>query len=340
MPHKPYISIVIVNYNSGDRLQKCLNHLKGQTFKNFEVIVIDNASEDDSTSGLSTDQLELKLIHSDENLGFAEGNNVAVKQAKGEWLSFLNPDAYARYDWLERFAEGHQRYPSIEAFGSTQLNAEDTNLIDGAGDVYHILGIPFRGFFGWGTDHLPEEGEVFAACGAAAFYKAQTFKDLGGFDERFFCYGEDVDLGFRLRLKGGRTIQLKDAIVEHEGSGVSGRHSDFTIYHGHRNRIWLAYKNTPFWLYWPFLPLHLALNIYLLIRSPFHGLTRPFLRGMMHGYFRLPKFYKDRKNTQSSRRVSVREILKAITWAPKKLSTREGRVWPYKNSGLEESKQE
>ena len=327
-----FISVIIVNYNAGDKLKKCLKHLEHQTYKNFEVLLIDNDSKDGSVDDLKFPTLDITLKRAGENLGFAAGNNEMVKVAKGDWLAFLNPDAYAASDWLEELVASVERYPDVDAFGSTQINALNGMQLDGAGDVYHILGIAYRGYFGRHIAELPEEGEVFAACGAAAFYKTKTFRELGGFEDRFFCYGEDVDLGYRLRLRGGRTVQLKHAVVRHEGSGISGRHSDFTIYHGHRNRIWLAYRNTPFWLYWPFLPLHLIGNIYLLLRAPKAGVTRPYFKGIIHGYKGLPQFKLDRRVLQVERKVSYKSLLHAIECSPFKLSTRKGRNWPYKNN--------
>ena len=323
----PIISVIIVDFNSGDRLEKCLKHLTNQSHKDFEVIIVNNGSSDYTAQDLKQFNLNLDLIQAETNLGFAAGCNLAAKSAAGKWLAFLNPDAYADKEWLKEFMNAAHRYADVDAFGSTQINADNPELIDGAGDVYHILGIGYRGYFGWEKQHLPPEGEVFAPCGAAAFYRAETFNMLGSFDERFFCYGEDVDLGFRLRLSGGRCIQLSKAIIKHEGSGVTGRHSDFTIYHGHRNRIWLAYKNTPFWFYWPFLPLHVLANIYLLIRSPKAGITRPYLKALWDGYRGLFRFRADRRKTLKDRQISYNDLGRAIEWSPSKISNREGKNW-------------
>ena len=323
----PIISVIIVDFNSGDKLGKCLKHLADQSYKNFEVIIVNNGSADYTAKDFEYFNLDLNLIHAEKNLGFAAGCNLAAKAATGKWFAFLNPDAYADEDWLREFIEATHRYADVDVFGSTQINAENTQLIDGAGDVYHILGIGYRGYFGWDIKYLPPDSEVFAPCGAAAFYSAETFNALSGFDERFFCYGEDVDLGFRLRLTGGRCVQLSKAIVRHEGSAITGRHSDFTIYHGHRNRIWLAYKNTPFWFYWPFLPLHLLANIYLLIKSPKAGITKPYLRALWDGYRGLFKFRADRQKIQSQKHVSYKSLGNAIEWSPAKISKREGKNW-------------
>ncbi len=324
----PIVSVLIVNYNSGVRLGRTLDCLEVQTFRRFETIVLDNDSKDESADSAKAHRLKPWLIRSDSNLGFAAGNNRAARIARGSWLACLNPDAYPRPDWLERLMAATVRYPDVEAFGSTQLVADDSTLIDGAGDVFHALGIPYRGHFGWSARDLPPEGECFSPCAAAALYRKARFDALGGFDERFFCYGEDVDLGFRLRLAGGRAVQVADAVVLHEGSGISGRHSDFTLYHGHRNRIWAGYKSTPGLIYWPLWPARRLVDLYLLARARGHGFSDPFARALRDGYRGLSALREDRRKLLGSRRGSVADIARAMTWAPWKISRRSADIKP------------
>lgn len=318
----PVISVVIVNYNAGARLGRVLDCLEAQTFRSFETIVLDNASDDGSQEVAATHRLKPLLIRSAVNLGFAAGNNHAVGFARGHWLAFLNPDAYPRPDWLERLMAATIAWPEAEAFGSTQLMAADPARIDGAGDVYHAFGIPYRGHFGWPVQKLPPQGECFSPCAAAALYKKARFDALGGFDERFFCYGEDVDLGFRLRLAGGRAVQVADAVVLHEGSGISGRHSAFSLYHGHRNRIWAGYKNTPAAIYWPLWPLRRLVDLALVVSASIRGLGEPVSRAVRDGYRGLPALRADRRNLLATRKASVLEIMRAMTWAPWKIPQR------------------
>lgn len=318
----PRIAVIIVNYNAGERLARCLAHLAAQTFRDFETIVIDNASTDDSLQAARDAPFRVRVIEAGANLGFAAGNNRAVEATQAEWLAFLNPDAYASPDWLERLIEATARHPHVDAFGSTQIDAKNPAILDGAGDVYNILGVPYRGGFGWPSDAVPEDGECFAPCGAAAFYRRQTFVALGGFDESFFCYCEDVDLGFRLRLAGGRAVQLKDARVLHEGSGVTGRRSDFTIYHGNRNRTWLAYKNLPGLLYWPLLPIRLLADAVFLLRACLRGDGNAYARALAHGYGRLSEFRAARRRIQAERKASLAALARMIDWSPLKTARR------------------
>lgn len=312
----PRVTIIIVNYNAGGKILRCLERLNAQTFRDFETIVIDNASTDGSAARAAEAYPSVRLMLSAENLGFAAGNNRAARDAKGELLAFLNPDAYADDNWLAELVRASERYPWADAFGSSQICAEQPDRIDGAGDVYHILGAAYRGGYGRSVSELPEDGECFAPCAAAAMYRRSAFEALGGFDERFFCYGEDVDLGFRLRLSGGHCVQVKAAVVAHEGSGITGRYSDFTVYHGNRNRIWLAYKNIPGVFYWVFAPLRLTFDFYLLARALSLGFGRPYLRALRDGYGGLARLRHERARIQRERRLSLTGFAKAMTWSP------------------------
>lgn len=323
------ITVIIVNYNAGDRLQHCLESLERQSFRDFETIVIDNASSDGSAQRAQAAGGHARFIAAGANLGFAAANNLAARSAVGEWLAFLNPDACAGENWLAALVAAAGRYPDVEAFGSTQLTAENPDVIDGAGDVYHAFGIPYRGYFGWPASALPPEGECFAPCAAAAMYRRSVFEALGGFDEQFFCYGEDVDLGFRHRLSGGRAVQVREAVVLHEGSGITGRHSDFSIYHGHRNRIWLTYKNVPALIYWPLWPLRRLVDfLYLLARARSAGIEDPLRRALRDGYRGLAALREVRRHIQKGRKASLGAIAAAMTWSPFKIATREGSIRP------------
>lgn len=324
----PTLSVIIVNYNSGARLAKCLDHLFAQTVQPVEIIIADNGSSDTSF----TDVQEAGLIRKLDlkvNKGFATANNLAALQACGEWLIFLNPDAFATPNWLEEITEGIKEYPDADAFGSLQLDDNDPFRLDGAGDVLSAFGIPFRSHFGAPRFSAPGTYDCFAPCAAACAYRRKVFLSLRGFDERFFCYGEDVDLGFRLRLAGGRSVQLASAIVYHEGSGVTGRHSDFTIYHGHRNRIWLFRKNVPLALRLLTLPMRLATDFSLLGRFLLAGHAGPYLKALRDGYLgprtdevsSIPAANTG-KPVNGTRSINALEVAALLNWSPIDLTRR------------------
>jgi GT2 family glycosyltransferase len=161
-------------------------------------------------------------------------------------LALLNPDAIPEPDWLAELDKAQRTFPDIDSFGSLQLDLNDCALLDGAGDNYLAVGIPWRGGHGRPATAAPPRGAVFSACAAAAMYRTDSFRAAGGFDEDYFCYVEDVDLGFRLRLRGGGCMHIPEAVVAHAGGVSSGsRRSEFAVYHGIRNMIWTFVKNMP-----------------------------------------------------------------------------------------------
>lgn len=309
----PKFSIIVVSYESENWIGGCLEGLQAQTCNDFEVIVVDNASQDNSAIEAEAFPLENKtVIRSPKNLGYARGCNIGVRHASGEWLVFLNPDTVARPDWLQQIEAGQDRYPATSVFACAQYEIGAVNTLDGVGDAYFGFGIPWRGGFGHPVSALPEEGECFSPCGAAAVVRREVFQKVGGFDKRFFCYCEDVDLGFRLRLAGERCVFLKHAAIDHKGSAITGRYSDFTIYHGTRNRMWTYFKNMPLGLLLLTAPGHFAISIYLLIRSASNGTFKPTLRGLLHGIGGLPGILKSRKRyDQVEPRV---KIASSMTW--------------------------
>lgn len=311
------VSVVIVVHDAGVHLARCLAALQAQTVAGFEAIVCDNASADGAFEAAHASNADprLRFVPFGANLGFAAANNRAAGMAQSPWLALLNPDAIPAPDWLERLLAATRRHPEVEAFASLQLDAADPARLDGAGDVLSAWGIPWRG--GFGQKYRPlQEGECFSACGAAALYRAERFRSLGGFAEAFFCFCEDVDLGFRHRLAGGRTVFVPDAIVHHWGGASAGRRSGFAVYHGARNRLWLFLRCMPGSLMAFLLLPHLAATLLLLGLSTLRGEGRAFLRGLIDAVARLPAIRAERRHVQAGRRVASAAIAGALVWSP------------------------
>jgi N-acetylglucosaminyl-diphospho-decaprenol L-rhamnosyltransferase len=314
------VSILIVNYNSGINLGKTLEGLANQTFHDFEVLIVDNASRDHSAllaQSLVTADTRFIFRYLDRNIGFAAGNNLLAAGARGAWLALLNPDAVPAPDWLERLLEATRRHPTAAMFGSTQLDAADPKRLDGAGDQYLAIGLPWRGGYGWPLSALPPEGEVFSPCAAACLVLTAAFREVDGFDERFFCYVEDVDLAFRLRLRGHHCIQVRAAVVTHVGGASSATEaSGFARRHGTRNLMWCFVKCMPSVLFWPLLPFHVLAIAFLMIRAASTGTACPVGRGIVEGLVGMPSIWCSRRYEQRNRQVSWRRICSAISWNP------------------------
>jgi len=323
----PKISVIIVNYNGGEWLTRSVQSLAEQNFSDFECFIVDNGSSDGSLETLPQLDKRFTVLELGENTGFAKGNNIAAKEARGDWLALLNPDAFARPDWLEKLLDATTLAPNVTMVGSTQYMALEPNIYDGVGDFYHVAGLAWRGKHGHSTEgHTPETREAFGPCAAAALYHRETFARLGGFDERFFCYHEDVDIAFRFRLAGGICIQKADAIVDHVSSGISGKASAFAVYHGTRNRIWTFVKCMPPLGLLIFSPAHIALNLAFLFWSLFRkGRAKPTWRGVRDGIKGIPAIWKTRRAVE--RNIGIIPLLRVMSLNPLKFLTRgEGAV--------------
>ena len=326
----PEVTVIIVNYNGGNLLQNCLASLIRQTCDSFDVIVVDNDSRDGSIDRLAPLEKNIRVIRLKENIGFARANNLAARQTQASWIALLNPDAIAMPDWLEQLLLASRRYPEIAAFGSTQINADDPSRLDGAGDVYHAFGIAWRGNAGKSVGTLPPEGEVFGPCAAAAMFRRRDFLQVGGFDEAYFCYLEDVDLAFRLRLAGHRCVQVPKAEVTHVGSALSGRRSEFTLYHSTRNRVWTFLKNMPLLLLVFLLPFFVATHLYSLWRSFRRGTGIVTLRASRDAVSGLGPILVSRRLIQQSRKLSIAGLVRVLCWSLSKAVSRSAHTWPIK----------
>ncbi len=325
----PALSVCVIAYNSGPTLRACLNRLQAQTFRDFETLVIDNASPDPGDSAIAAEFPDVRLVRNAENLGFTGAGNQGVRLARGRWYVLLNPDAYPEPDWLAQLAAAAARHPRVRSFTSRQMVAEEPGLLDGLGDVMSVFGIPYRGGYLSPDRGQAREGEVFSPCGAAMMIDRQLFLDLGGFDEDFFCYGEDVDLGYRLQLAGEPTLLVPTATIHHVGSAsTGGRKSEFAVFHGTRNRFWVLFKNTP----WPLLvlmtPLHLMALVLIYLRRENRPHIRLIARAVRAAFAGAPKMFRSRAKVQKLRRASLGQLAAAMTWNPRDLSGRRPVIRP------------
>lgn len=305
----PRVSVIVVAYESAAVLPRCLLALKAQTLRDFEVLLVDNGSTDGAARAAAAAHPDLTLLEMGGNLGFAEANNRAAEAARGDWLALLNPDAFAAPDWLERLLAAAAAHPQVEAFASLQAAADDDRILDGAGDALTLAGLPYRMGYRRPRPAAIPAGEVFSPCGAAMLVRRETFLRLGGFDARFFAYCEDVDFGWRLRLAGGRTRLVPEAVVAHVGSSTLGARSDFALFHGFRNRLWCFARNTPSAALPVLAPLHAAATLASLLGCAARGQGWPAWRGLRAG---LAGWRAMRAAAPPLRP----EVLRAMTWSP------------------------
>jgi GT2 family glycosyltransferase len=319
------VQVVIVAWNSGVHLQKVLDALDAQTFTDFEVTLWDNASTDGAAVGA---RLPARTTYVDggSNLGFAVGNNRAAALGESRWIATLNPDAVPEPGWLGALVAAGEA-TGAASVGSVQLLAEDPSKLDGLGDVYSVSGFAWRGGYLRPRAEIDVPlSEISSPCAAAALYRRDAFEDCGGFDERFFCYFEDVDLGLRLRLRGGRNVLTPDAVVHHVGSASSSTVSGFAEYHGARNGVWSFAKTMPAVLLPVALPLFVGLHLFLLVSLSRHReYWVPRARCLRDGVRGVAPFLRDRPLWRPRH---LRGYLRGLSWNPLDVTHRPARLRP------------
>ena len=325
------IAVLIVAFRSRKTLPRVLDCLQAQTLAPARILVLENGSPPGEAVDAELIAGRAELIVSDDNLGFAAGNNRLAKGVDQDWVFLLNPDAFPEPDLIEQLVSATQRHADVNLFGCTQMADGADGVLDGAGDVYHVTGLPYRGGYGRRLEP-PPEGEVFAPCGAAMLIKRALFDQLGGFDEDYFSYVEDVDFGFRARLIGETSIQLNTAVVSHMGYASSGRRSEFATYHGARNRFWTFFKNMPGWALWLLAPLHIGVTGLLWLSAARFGQFGLFGRALRDAIADWPRLMSKRRELMARRTTSRLAILRAMTWNPFALLTRAPDVRPIKSN--------
>lgn len=307
------VTVIIVNWNGGILLKSCLSALDKQTLKPAAIYLMDNGSTDGSLD-LIPDMPGLKIYKLEKNYGFAVANNKAIADCETDYVALLNPDAIAEPDWLENLVSEAEKRPDFAVFGSRQMMLSDKDMLDGVGDVYHMSGLAWRK--GYGRKIRPDDfinRPIFGACACAALYRTSALKELHGFDEDYFCYFEDTDLGFRFNLAGYKAMAVLNAVVNHSGSAsTGGQNSNFSVYHGHRNLVWTYIKDMPGFLFWILLPLHLLLNIYSLFYFAKKGKGKVILKAKWDAIKGIPKMLVKRRTIQKVRRASTLDIWRIL----------------------------
>jgi GT2 family glycosyltransferase len=323
------VAVIIVNANGGELLERALRAVVRQTLSPRRVLVVDNASVDGSVDGLEDRHPAVEVLRLDRNVGFGAANNIGVHAASDcEWVALLNPDAFPEPRWLEALLAAARAEPDYSFFASRLLLADDPGKLDGTGDVYHVSGLAFRRDHGRAVENVDRpEAEVFAPCAAAAMYRRSAFVEAGGFDERYFAYLEDLDLAFRLRLAGHRCLYVPGSTALHVGSPITGRTSDFTVFHAQRNMVWTYAKNMPTPLLWLYLPEHVLVNLVALAAYSVRGQARVVWRAKREAIQVLPRVLAERRRLQDERRADAWQLRRLMGKGLEAFTTPLQRAW-------------
>ena len=241
------VSVVTPNYNGEEFLKNYFSSLNEDSECIGEVIIIDNGSSDSSLDYIkgSTFNFPVVVIENDENLGFAPAVNQGILKARYDYIFSLNNDTEIQKGSIKAMLEliSDEEVFSVQA---KMLQAADRNLIDDAGDEYNILGWTKKTGENLPSKHYSHVTEIFSSSAGAALYKKELLNKLGLFDDNYFAYMEDVDLGIRAQINGYKNLLCPDAVVYHLGSATSGsRYNEFKVKLAARNNVWTVYKNLP-----------------------------------------------------------------------------------------------
>ena len=311
----PRVTVVIPNWNGERFLDLCLTSLRKQSFKDFETVLVDNGSADDSVTLVGRNFPEVRVLPLGENKGFSAAVNAGIRVSEAEYVALLNNDTEVDPGWLEALVRAAESQPEAGLFASKLVNFYDRRLLDGAGDALRRSGLPYRlGHKELDRGQFDKPAFVFGACAAAALYRRALFEEIGLFDEDFFSNCEDADLSFRAQLFGYRCRYVPGSVVYHMVSAsTGGKRSTTNTRLGTQNSVNLLVKNLPAVLVWRLLPPLLAGQLLRLVISSFSGVLRAYLDGLVGAWRLLPRMLKKRKEIQNRRKVSdnyVRQLLR------------------------------
>jgi GT2 family glycosyltransferase len=325
----PLVSAIIVNWNGGSMLEDAIASLFGQTWPAMEVILVDNASTDGSADSAAARFGErLVVVRNARNEGFARGNNIGFAAARGEWVFLLNSDAVCAAETIERLMSFVAERPDVGQLACRVLQAHRPHFFDSVGLLLYPDGVcRSRGWEEKDLGQYDEPQEVIAPHGCACALRKAMLDEVGGFDEDFFCYLEDMDLGVRGQLAGWKCWYVPDTRVLHRKSASAGNYSVFKAFHVERNRIYCLWKWMPRFLL--FISPLFTLNRYAMqayaaythqgasseILKEYSSLRLFFLliQARLAALAHLPRMMARRRQIQRARKISVREWYELIS---------------------------
>lgn len=277
------VTVVIPNYNGIKYMQNCLKSLYEGSYVP-KVVVVDNASSDGSLEEARKEYPQIKTIEFEKNYGFCKAVNVGIKAADTELVILLNNDTSVDNYFVEKLKGAIEKRKDAFSVGAKMLSMKEPEKIDDAGDLYCALGWAFALGKGKEKSAYSEQKEIFAACGGAAIYRKSMIEEIGYFDENHFAYLEDIDIGYRAKIKGYRNYFEPEALVYHAGSAVSGsRYNEFKVRLSSRNSVYLICKNMPV--------LQILLNLIFLLPGFIvkflfflkKGMGKTYIKGLAEG---------------------------------------------------------
>ncbi len=265
----PIVSVIIPNWNGRRFLAECIDSLKRQTCSDFETILVDNGSSDGSADFVQERYGEfVRVLMNRENLGYTGGNNAGIRAARGEYIALLNNDTVVEPDWIEALIKATRCDGGVGMWASKVKSYDDRNRIEAVGELIYRDGLNrARGQYEADRGQYESVEEILFPPGCGGMYRRSLFGEMGGFDEDFFAYGDDAEIGLRIRLSGWKGLYVPGAVLYHKGSGSTGQYSPFKAFYVERNRFWITIKYFP-------MPLTLSEPFFHLLPVSPAGLRR------------------------------------------------------------------
>lgn len=304
---QPLVSIIIVTFNNASVIKNCLLALREQSYRNAEVIVVDNDSAD-STVRIIENFPDVKLVEAGINLGFTGGNILGLSHIQGELIVLLNPDTEPSPVWLEQLVHGMETDQQLGLCAS-KLIVYGTDIIDSAGDGSTTTGRGFKRGEGKDSSLYNTLEYVFGACGGAVMLRRELIADIGFLDNDFFLIHEDTDLNFRAQLAGWKCLFVPKAVVYHKVRSSIGIMSDMAVYYSVRNSRFVWVKNMPIKLILKYLHHHIIQEIgsflYFCIK---HRKWRAYWHANIDFIKLLPGMIKKRKQVMRLKKITDSEL--------------------------------
>lgn len=301
----PMVSAIIVNYNGRQWLQRCLDSLIGQTYKELEIIVVDNASTDDSIDYIRTHYPQVVLVLSDDNSGFANGVNQGIASARGQDILLFNTDAWVEYDFVEKLNQ-ERRDRQLDLIAPNENNYENT-IHQRFSTTLDVIGYPAR---------RPPVRDSLYLQGVCMLFSAELYRETGGLDNDYFMYYEETDWCWRLQLFGKHIAYSNSLFIHHAGSGTTGKNINRNAFlWRNQNCLQTLLKNLRWYnLVW-ILPLYLVQNIIDCVGLVLVGkfdIATTYPSGLQFNIKLLPKTLEKRRHIQQRRIKKEREILSLL----------------------------
>jgi GT2 family glycosyltransferase len=313
------VDIIIPTYNGYQHLAHCLAALQAQTYRHCRVIVVDDASTDGTAEWARRDWPQIDLIVLPRNSGLVTAVNAGLTHSDSEYVALLNNDTEPEPVWLAALVDALDRHPNAAAVASKMLLFDRRDTFHAAGDTYARNGRPGnRGVWQRDVGQYDREEEVFGACAGAALYRRSALDEVARIDDAildpsFFMYCEDVDLSWRLRLRGYAIIYVPAAVVYHHLSATGG--GVLASYYVARNTLNVILKDLPGPLLWRSLPAIIAdqaLDAWHTLRHFREPAARARLRGMVGALRTAPRMLAKRRKIQRSRCVKLEDLERLV----------------------------